>query len=123
MDVIVSDRDGNKLMVLDDGLYLPDFMVDQGDFDQLELEYNTTRDELVIENADAWADIMSIKSFTDLAVKIRRIIQSKLYNMKTSVDDVLNDKLENRLKTFVDHQYGYLIDYYENANPYGWEEL
>lgn len=123
MDVEISDRDGNKIMVLEDGLYVPDFMVNQGEFDQLVLEYNTTKDEFVIENAEALADIMSIKSFTDIAVKIRRIIHSKLYNMETSVDDVLNGKLEQRLQSFVNHQYEYLTDYYAGKNPYGWEEL
>ena len=123
IDALISGKEDNKVMILDDGIYVPNFMVDQGDFDQLLLEYTAMTEEFGTDYSEALADIMSIKGFPDIEKRVTKLVQSKLYNMKTSTDDVLNNKLLTRIKAFVDKQHNYLVDYYDGKNPYGWEEL
>lgn len=123
MNVVPSKREDNYIIILDDGVYIADKMVDQYDFDGLVAEFNQFIKEVEILNNDIIALIKSIDSFDDIKVYIQSIIQAILYNMKTSVNDILNNGLYNRVVAFVDAEEQFLENRYKDANPYGWVEL
>lgn len=124
LHVITSQRDGNKVQVLEDGVYVPDFMVDQSEMNAVLAEYDSLRNMITIGAEDLFTDIMSIGSWDDVRKLLARDINTYLYDITFSLDEILNGKLLQRIKIFADMEYLYLLSVFSNMpNPYGWDEL
>ena len=123
MDAIVSSKDTNNIIVLDDGLYVADFLVDASDYKLIMKEITELINAITVGGTDAITEIMSVDSLDTVYKRIASCINSILYNMESSTTDILDDELMNRVTSFVDTEVSYITNMFVSENPYGWEEL
>lgn len=123
LDVVPSNREGNPVTILEDGVYVADFMTEQVDFDAMVDDIEAIHEIIDTYNAEELAELSQLDSFYDIQLRIQKVIQEILYNMKTSYDDLYNGKLLERYSAFVDSSADYVKNRYQNSNPYGWVEL
>ena len=123
LDAIVSSKDTNNIIVLDDGLYVADFLVDASDYKLIMKEITELINAITVGGTDAITEIMSVDSLDTVYKRIASCINSILYNMESSTTDILDDELMNRVTSFVDTEVSYITNMFVSENPYGWEEL
>lgn len=123
MNVLVSRKKNNHIVILDDGVYIPDRLADQYEFDTLAYDTNAMVQAIAESGALSLADLANIDSFEDVQNKIAMLKDMILYNMKSAYYDVTQDLLFLRIKALVDSQAKFIYDRYVDKNPYGWIEL
>ena len=123
IDARISTIAGNKLVIMDDGLYLKQIWVDQKTFDEFEEEYKVTLDEFTATYNKLLKTIIIAGDEEALDKFIVESVDDVLKYMRKYVSYMKDDAFENSLNEYVDQGVDLLYENFEDFSPYKWEKF